>query len=80
MIRSVPRIWLLLFVAIYAFACGHSNAAADASIVGAIRWDAWYGNGGATKAVEASLGMNRVTSCLGKHGFARNGTPDAMDQ
>ena len=28
----------------------------DAPIVGAIRWDAWYGDGGATKAVEASLG------------------------
>ena len=26
-------------------------------IVGAIRWDAWYGAGGATKAVEASLGQ-----------------------
>ena len=29
----------------------------DAPIVGAIRWDAWYGDGGATKAVEASLGQ-----------------------
>ncbi len=29
----------------------------DAPIVGAIRWDAWYGEGSATKAVEASLGQ-----------------------
>ena len=29
----------------------------NAPIVGAIRWDAWYGDGSATKAVEASLGQ-----------------------
>ncbi len=33
------------------------RAAESAPIVGAIRWDAWYGSGGATKAVEASLGQ-----------------------
>ena len=33
------------------------QAGDDAPIVGAIRWDAWYGAGGATKAVEASLGQ-----------------------
>src|SRR5437016_498756 len=33
------------------------HAADDRPIVGAIRWDAWYGNGGVTKAVEASLGQ-----------------------
>ena len=33
------------------------NTDGDAPIVGAIRWDAWYGEGGATKAVEASLGQ-----------------------
>ena len=32
------------------------HAADESPIVGAIRWDAWYGAGGATKAVEASLG------------------------
>ena len=26
-------------------------------IVGAIRWDGWYGDGGVVKAVEASLGQ-----------------------
>ncbi len=33
------------------------HAADDSPIVGAIRWDAWYGDGGVTKAVEASLGQ-----------------------
>lgn len=32
-------------------------AADESPIVGAIRWDAWYGEGGVTKAVEASLGQ-----------------------
>ncbi len=30
---------------------------ADAPIVGAIRWDAWYGTGGVVQAVERSLGQ-----------------------
>ncbi len=33
------------------------RAAESAPIVGAIRWDAWYGSGDATKAVEVSLGQ-----------------------
>ena len=33
------------------------NTDGDVPIVGAIRWDAWYGDGSATKAVEASLGQ-----------------------
>ncbi len=33
------------------------QAGEDGPIVGAIRWDAWYGDGSATKAVEASLGQ-----------------------
>lgn len=32
-------------------------ASDDAPIVGAIRWDAWYGDGNIVKAVEASLGQ-----------------------
>ncbi|MFM9964189.1 MAG: hypothetical protein ACKV2Q_23540 [Planctomycetaceae bacterium] len=32
------------------------QACDDGSIVGAIRWDRWYGDGTVTKAVEASLG------------------------
>lgn len=35
---------------------GVSCAADEAPIVGAIRWDGWYGDGGVVKAVEASLG------------------------
>ncbi len=40
--------------------CGRrseANTDSNAPIVGAIRWDAWYGDGGATKALEASLGQ-----------------------
>lgn len=33
------------------------RASDDAPIVGAIRWDAWYGNSNVVKAVEASLGQ-----------------------
>ena len=33
------------------------HAADDRPIVGAIRWDAWYGDGSTTKAVEATLGQ-----------------------
>ena len=36
---------------------GRLHAAGDAPIVGAIRWDGWYGEGGVVKAVEASLGQ-----------------------
>ena len=34
-----------------------SPAATDPPIVGAIRWDGWYGEGGVVKAVESSLGQ-----------------------
>ncbi len=34
-----------------------SYAADEAPIVGAIRWDGWYGDGGVVKAVEHSLGQ-----------------------
>ena len=41
-----------------AFACmTHGFAVAEEAIVGAIRWDGWYGDGTVTKAVEASLGQ-----------------------
>ena len=33
------------------------RAGDDGPIVGAIRWDGWYGEGTVTKAVEASLGQ-----------------------
>ena len=33
------------------------RAGEDEPIVGAIRWDGWYGDGTVTKAVEASLGQ-----------------------
>ena len=49
----------LLLTPVAALCGGRSEANTDgnAPIVGAIRWDAWYGDGGATKAVEASLGQ-----------------------
>ncbi|MEY3898140.1 MAG: hypothetical protein RLZZ214_3661 [Verrucomicrobiota bacterium] len=34
-----------------------THAVEDKPIVGAIRWDAWYGEGGITKEVETSLGQ-----------------------
>lgn len=34
-----------------------SRAGDDAPIIGAIRWDAWYGDGNIVNAVEASLGQ-----------------------
>src|SRR5437870_52907 len=36
---------------------GVLHGSEDSPIVGAIRWDGWYGDGSATKAVEASLGQ-----------------------
>lgn len=33
------------------------HTASDSPIVGAIRWDGWYGDGGVVKAVESSLGQ-----------------------
>lgn len=35
------------------------RAGDDGPIVGAIRWDGWYGEGTVTKAVEASLGQSK---------------------
>ena len=51
MIRRIATLSLLL-VPLAAM-----NAADDVPIVGAIRWDGWYGDGGVVKAVEASLGQ-----------------------
>jgi hypothetical protein len=51
MIRRIATLSLLL-VPLAAL-----NATDDAPIVGAIRWDGWYGDGGVVKAVEASLGQ-----------------------
>ena len=36
-----------------------ANVCGDEPVVGAIRWDGWYGDGGVVKAVEASLGQPR---------------------
>lgn len=43
---------LLLLVISTTIACADEHPT-----VGAVRWDAWYGNGGVTRAVEASLGQ-----------------------
>ena len=37
------------------------QAGDESPIVGAIRWDGWYGDGIVTKAVEASLGQAEVS-------------------
>ena len=51
-------------------------AADETPIVGAIRWDAWYGEGGVTKAVEASLGQPKYHFRL--PWFARVISPDKV--
>src|SRR5438046_1625434 len=48
---------LLALTALLLSSFAASHAADEAPIVGAIRWDGWYGDGGVTKAVEASLGQ-----------------------
>jgi Glycosyltransferase WbsX len=49
----LPCVPILLFVLSWSL----STLAEDAPIVGAIRWDGWYGDASVTKAVEASLGQ-----------------------
>ena len=49
---SLIRIAALLLVPLATL-----RAVEDAPIVGAIRWDGWYGDGGVVRAVEASLGQ-----------------------
>ena len=64
------------------------HAADDAPIVGAIRWDGWYGDGGVVKAVEASLGQPKYhfrlpwfAQLLGENKVRINGDSQAiMDQ
>ncbi len=48
---------LLLITTLLLAPLAELHAADDAPIVGAIRWDGWYGDGGVVKAVEASLGQ-----------------------
>ena len=48
---------LLLFLVVLFSALPALHAADAPPIVGAIRWDGWYGDGSVTKAVEASLGQ-----------------------
>lgn len=47
---------LQLFIAILFTPLATLHATEEPPIVGAIRWDGWYGEGGVVKAVEASLG------------------------
>lgn len=47
---------LHLFIALLITSLTALHAADEKPIVGAIRWDGWYGEGGVVKAVEASLG------------------------
>ena len=48
---------LALLIAILLVPLAISRASDDLPIVGAIRWDGWYGDGNVVKAVEASLGQ-----------------------
>ena len=59
--HTITLLAALLLTPVAAFCGGRSEVNTDgaAPIVGAIRWDAWYGEGSATKAVEASLGQPR---------------------
>jgi hypothetical protein len=47
---------LHLFIALLFTTLATLHAVDEKPIVGAIRWDGWYGEGGVVKAVEASLG------------------------
>ena len=57
--KPIVTLAALLLTPVAALCGGRSEIKTDgnAPIVGAIRWDAWYGDGSATKAVEASLGQ-----------------------
>lgn len=48
---------ITIITALLLMACASLHAADDTPIVGAIRWDGWYGDGGVVKAVESSLGQ-----------------------
>lgn len=48
---------LHLFIALLFTSLTALNAVEEKPIVGAIRWDGWYGEGGVVKAVEHSLGQ-----------------------
>jgi len=47
---------LLTWLALLLNSLAATVAAGEPPIVGAIRWDGWYGEGGVVKSVEASLG------------------------
>jgi hypothetical protein len=53
--RLMIRILPLSVLCLVSFAAAHAEV--EAPIVGAIRWDGWYGDGGVVKAVEFSLGQ-----------------------
>jgi hypothetical protein len=55
------RLWLTVLTAAFALATGWPAPVRgdDRPIVGAIRWDAWYGDGGPVAEVERSLGPRK---------------------
>jgi hypothetical protein len=53
----MEKLSMIGFTAVYLFSLAALNAADDAPIVGAIRWDGWYGDSGVVNEVELSLGQ-----------------------